>query len=133
LRNYSPLFAFILALVSLSMAALDQHFQSHARPTEDKRSLSEVAAAATKRILKEKVLKEESPKPVKAASSGLRLASVGVGLLSFALAAISWVRKEHARLSGTAAAIAILGICWEWVLVGVGIAFLFLILSAFLS
>ena len=54
----------------------------------------------------------------------------GLGFLAIVLGVVSWVRKENHRISSAAAALGILVVAWEYVLIAAGVAIVILILGS---
>jgi hypothetical protein len=119
----------IIGFGALILAAFESHLIATNPPPEDTRTLSQLAAEAGKKTLKEKFLKEEATKPPPKPFSPVRLAYTLLGLIAMALGTVSWIRKEHIRMAGGAIAVGLIAICWHWVLIGVGIAIVIFILA----
>jgi|UniRef100_UPI00378353C8 hypothetical protein len=127
----------VIALIAVSLAAFRNNYIHPAPPPEPpKPTLREVAGEAAKKLLEEKILRKQptAPAPVNKDSSRLplhpyQMVYTALGLLGFTLGVLSWCRKDHIRLAGAAAAIGLMAVCWEWVLIGVCIAIVILILA----
>lgn len=126
-----------IGLIAVSLAAFRNNFiQQSPQPEPQKTTLMEVAGEATKRLLEEKILRRHQPAPSSSFADSKRpllhpyqMVYTALGLLGFALGILSWCRKEHVRLAGAAAAVGLMAVCWEWVLIGVCVAVVVLILS----
>ncbi len=123
--------------MAVSLAAFQNNFihQSPA-PEPQKTTLKEVVGEAAKKLLEEKILRKQqvSQNSIQEDSRRLplhpyQMVYTSLGLLGLALGIISWCRKEHIRLAGAAAAVGLMAVCWEWVLIGVCIAIVILVVS----
>lgn len=129
MRHRYSLFGLIVGFLAVAVAAFESHLVASTPPVEDKRTFRELATEAGKKVLKEKVLKEEPVEPAPKPFHPVRIAYSLMGLAAMGLGAISWIRKEHIRMSGGAIALGLVAICWQWVLVGVCIAVVIFLLS----
>jgi len=129
MRHRYSIIGLIVGFLAVAIAAFESHLAATTPPVEDKRSFRELATEAGKKVLKEKVLKEEptevSPKPF----HPVRVTYTLMGLAAMGLGAVSWIRKEHVRMSGGAVALGLVAICWQWVLIGVCIAVVIFLLA----
>ncbi|MEZ5305304.1 MAG: hypothetical protein R3F11_32380 [Verrucomicrobiales bacterium] len=100
-------------------------FQHDLRPPPEPRpkpTLKEVAAEATKHLIQEKILKEKSGESARLGErrhDAIEITFMGLGLVAIILGTISWVRKEHIRLSSGAIALGVIAVAWEVVLLGI--------------
>ena len=129
MRHRFAIIGLIIGFLAVVIAAFETHLVATNPPPEDKRSLGELAAEAGKKLLKEKVLKEETAEPPAKPFHPVRITYTLLGLAAMALGAISWIKKEHVRMSGGAVALGLIAICWQWVLIGVCIAVVIFILA----
>ena len=130
MRHYFATIGLILGFIAVGLAAFETHLiASEPPPPEDERSLKELAVDASKKILKEKVLKEEVPPPPEKPFHPIRVTYMLLGLGAMGFGLTSWIKKEHIRMSGGAAALGLMAICWQWVLIGVCIAVVIFILA----
>jgi len=53
----------------------------------------------------------------------------GLGFVAIVLGVVSWVRKDHIRISGGAVALGLMAIAWQYVLIASGIAIIIFILA----
>lgn len=118
-----------LGFLAVGLAAFETHLAASAPPKEDKRTLGELAGEAGKRMLKEKVLKEEPAEPPRRPFHPVRVAYTLLGLAAMGLGVFSWIRKEHIRMAGGAMALGLIAVCWQWVLVAVCIAIVIFLLA----
>lgn len=131
MRHLYSSIGLIVGFLALALAIFESHLVASESPKDDKRSLSELASEAGKKLLKEKILRE---KPVTQSSKPfhpIRITYTLLGLAAIGLGTFSWIKKEHVRMSGGAVALGLLAICWQWVLIGVCIAVIILILAYF--
>ncbi|MBL9205364.1 MAG: hypothetical protein JNN01_09785 [Opitutaceae bacterium] len=75
-------------------------------------------------------LKPKKDEPNSQPASVVRIAYTALGLMAIGLGVVAWTRKEQARIAGGAAALGLIAVAWQWVLLGVGIAVLLLILAS---
>jgi hypothetical protein len=130
MRHWYSTIGLILGFVAVAIAAFESHLVASA-PKEDKRSLRELATEAGKKLLKEKVLKEEAPPPPPKPFHPVKITYTVLGLAAIGFGAFSWIKKEHVRMSGGAVALGLLAVCWQWVLIGVCIAVVIFLLAQF--
>ena len=55
----------------------------------------------------------------------------GLGFIAIILGVVSWIRKENHRVSASAAALGIIAVAWEYVLIAAAVAVLLLIVGSF--
>ena len=117
----------LLGFIGLCVAAFDTHAVK-AEPKEEKRGrVLEIGTA--KHTLTLKLRKDDPPPPPPTPIQPLRIAYTALGLGAIGLGTFSWIRKEHIRMSGGAAALGLLAVAWQWVLIGVCIAIVIFILA----
>ena len=136
MSNRLAVIGLVIALIAVGMAAFRNNYLYPAPTTEaPKTTLKKVAGEAAKKLLEEKILRRQpAAPPVHEDPRHLplhpyQMVYTALGLLGFTLGILSWCRKEHIRLAGAAAAVGLMAVCWEWVLIGVCIAIVILILS----
>lgn len=129
MRHRFATIGLIVGFLAVVIAAFESHLAAANPPPEDKRSLRELATEAGKKVLKEKVLKEEPSEPPPKPFRPVRVVYTLLGLAAMGLGAISWIKKEHIRMSGGAVALGLVAICWQWVLIGVCIAVVIFLLA----
>ena len=125
-RNIFGLIGIVIALAGIGVAV----FQDHLRPPpEPAVNLGEAALAKGKQWLgvESKEVKEEPASTI----DWVTIAQFALGFLGIVLGAVSWVRKENHRISSLSAALGLIVVAWEYVLVAVGVAVLMLILGQF--
>ncbi|HEX2861677.1 MAG TPA: hypothetical protein VHN79_08555, partial [Lacunisphaera sp.] len=59
----------------------------------------------------------------------VRISYTLLGLAAMSLGTVSWIKKEHIRMSGGAVALGLVAICWQWVVIGVCIAAVIFVLA----
>ena len=129
MRHRFAIIGLIVGFLAVGVAAFESHLVAKSRPSEDKRSLRELTTEAGKKMLKERVLKEEPVAPAPKPFHPVRIVYSLMGLAAMGLGAISWIKKEHIRMAGGAIALGLIAICWQWVLIGVCIAVVIFLLS----
>lgn len=131
MRHLYSSIGLILGFVAIAIAAFESHLAASEPPKEDKRSLRELAGEASRKLLKEKVLKEAPATPPPKRYHPVRITYTLLGLAAMGLGTFSWIKKEHIRMSGGAAALGLLAVCWQWVLIGVCIAVVIFLVAHF--
>ena len=103
---------------------------------EEKRSLKELAIEASKKYIKEKLLKEESTTKenekesiVPKISDSITYTYYGLGLISIILGIISFIRKENSRLAISSFSCGLIAVAWTYVMYAVGVAIIIIIIS----
>lgn len=130
MRHSFSTIGLIFGFIAVGIAAFETHIiASEPPPPADGRSLKELAIDASKKILKERVLKEDAPPPPEKPFHPIRVTYMLLGLSALGLGMTSWIKKEHIRMSGGAAALGLMAICWQWVLISVCIAIVIFILA----
>ncbi len=129
MRHRFATIGLIIGFLAVAVAAFEDHLVAPNQPPEDKRSLGELATEAGKKLLKEKVLKEETAEPPAKPFHPVRIIYTLLGLAAMGLGAVSWIKKEHVRMSGGAVALGLVAVCWQWVLIGVGVAVVVFLLA----
>jgi uncharacterized membrane protein YidH (DUF202 family) len=116
----------VVGLIAVGIAIFQDDLRSGSMPEKSKESLSltEVAVEAGKNLFKEKILKQE---PASSAGQGrsrdaITLTYLGLGFLAIVLGVVSWVKKDHIRVSGSAVGLGLIAVAWQYVLIGVVIA-----------
>ena len=135
MRNIFSIVGLVLGFVAIGMAAFEKHATAAEAPKEDKRSMKELATEAGKKLIKEKILKEEQPDstPKPEPFRPTRIAYTFLGLLAIAFGGLAWIRKENIRMAGGAIAAGLIAVAWEYVLSAVGAAIFIIILTIFLG
>ena len=126
MKNIFGLIGIVIALAGLGVAV----FQEHLRPPPEPISvtLGEAALAKGKQWLgvgSEEIAAEQS------AIDWVTIVQFALGFIGIALGAVSWIRSENHRVSALAAALGLVVVAWEYVLVAVGVAVLILFLGSF--
>jgi hypothetical protein len=129
MRHLFAAIGFVIGILAVGIAAFENHLDAAKPRVEDSRSVGQLAGEATKRLLKEKILKCQPPRPVPEKFPPARIAYTLLGVMAIGLGALSWARREHVRLAGGAAALGMLAVCWPWVMVGVMVAVLLFLLA----
>jgi hypothetical protein len=57
------------------------------------------------------------------------LVYAALGFLAMVLGIVSWVKKDHIRISGGAISLGLMAVAWQYVLIGVTIAIIIFILA----
>jgi hypothetical protein len=109
-----------LGFAAICVAAFESQVVASEPPKPEKRGVLEVGAG--NRTLTLKLRKEEPPPPVRRAFHPMRVTYTVLGLAAIGLGTFSWIKREHVRMSGGAAALGLIAVAWQWVLIGVCIA-----------
>jgi hypothetical protein len=118
----------ILGFIAICVAAIDSHAARTEPPKEEKRGgVLEIGTA--KHTLTLKLRRDEQSPPPPRQIQPLRITYTALGLAAIGLGTLSWIRKEHIRMSGGAAALGLLAVAWQWVLIGVCIAIVIFVLA----
>lgn len=129
MRHRYSLIGLLVGFLAVAVAAFENHLAAATPPPEDRRSLRELATEAGKKVLKERVLKEEPKEPAATPFHSVRITYTLLGLAAIGFGAVSWIKKEHIRMSGGAVALGLVAICWQWVLIGVCITIVIFLLA----
>lgn len=133
----------VVGLIAVGIAIFQDDLFAEPEPVvEEEVSLKELALEASKKLIKEKLLKEEGeePEPPKGKKTvlgmeiderhnGVQLTYMALGFAAMVLGTISWVKKDHIRISGGAVALGLVAVAWQYVLIGVLIAIVILVLA----
>ena len=119
----------VIGLIAVGLAI----FQDDLRP---KPTLKELAVEASKKVLSENILKkgegkESSIVSPPASRDGVYLSYMILGFIAMILGIVSWVKKDHIRISGGAISLGLMAVAWQYVLIGVAIAVVILIIANF--
>jgi hypothetical protein len=137
MKHRLSIVALVFGLLAVGLASFQNNFvhtspQPH--PSEDGKTLKEVAADAAKKLLREKVL-HDSP-PAKSPADSRRqplhpyqMLYTSLGVLAIGLGIYAWTQKAQTRLAAAAIGLGLIAIAWEWVLFAVGIAVVVFFLS----
>ena len=149
MREYIGIIGLVLGVIAVGVAIFQGNIRDIVSPPEpvvqDERSIKDLAIGAGKRIVTDK-LREKADEPAtqqpqeEPKKSGLfsnisdkyDRVSMVYALLGFAamvLGVISWVKKDHIRISGGAISLGLMAVAWQYVLIGVTIAIIILIIA----
>lgn len=133
----------VVGLIAVGIAIFQDDLFAEPEPVvEEEVSLKELALEASKKLIKEKLLKEEGEEPeppkgkktvlgmeIEERHNGVQLTYMALGFAAMVLGTISWVKKDHIRISGGAVALGLVAVAWQYVLIGVLIAIVILVLA----
>lgn len=128
MRHLYSSIGLILGFLGICVAAFDSHAAQAEPPTNENRG-GVLEIGAGKRTLTLKLRKDEPPPPTRRFKQPLRIAYTALGLAAIGLGTFSWIKREHIRMSGGAAALGLMAVAWQWVLIGVLIAIVIFILA----
>lgn len=127
----------IVGLIAVCLAIFQNDLRPQKPPPEPKPepTLKELAVEAGKKVINDKILKkEDDPPPIPedpltASHDRIELTYMTLGFLAMVLGVVSWVKKDHIRISGGAISLGLMAVAWQYVLIGVVIAVVILILA----
>lgn len=127
----------IVGLIAVGLAIFQNDLRPQKPPPEPKPepTLKELAVEAGKKVINDKILKkEDDPPPIPedpltASHDRIELTYMTLGFLAMVLGVVSWVKKDHIRISGGAISLGLMAVAWQYVLIGVVIAVVILILA----
>ena len=125
----------IIGFAAIGTAAYqDQIRESLNPPTEDNRTLKELALEASKKFLKKNILKEDDTQREKEASKPQKdfvsITFYGLGIISIFLGIGSYIRKENLRLSISSFSCGLIAVAWSYVMYAVFVFILLLLISS---
>ncbi len=120
--NRIGLLGILIALIGVSVAVLQDDLRSRIAPDSPK-LVERVAVKGIKLFGNTKV--KETKHDV------VDFIYIGLGLVAFALAAVSYIVNENHRISAAAAALGIIALAWQYVLIGFVIAVVVFFLASF--
>lgn len=105
-------------------------------------SLKDLAVEASKKLIRDKWLNKDDAKPepskekktvlgmeIDVRHNGVQLTYMALGFAAMILGTVSWVKKDHIRLSGGAVALGLVAVAWQYVLIGVVIAIVIFVIA----
>jgi hypothetical protein len=121
-RNRIGIIGIVIALLGVGVAVFQDDIRSHfdTAPVEVKDRVIQKGAE----LFGVKVESETTRDKV-------TFLQFGLGFVGIVLGVVSWIRKENHRVSSSAAALGIVAIAWEYVLIAAGFAVLALIVGSF--
>jgi hypothetical protein len=148
MREHIGVVGLILGVIALGIAIFQGNIRDLVSPPEpevrDERSIKELAIGAGKKVLADKLREKQgdpvTQTPAKAEKNGLfsgisdkydgvALAYAVLGFVAMVFGIISWVKKDHIRISGGAISLGLMAVAWQYVLIGVAIAIIILIIA----
>ena len=125
-----------VGLIAIGVAAFQNNLRPEPPPPEPEPTLKELAVDAGKKLIEEKILKKDSDSSADNESimeeryDTVQLTYMGLGFVALILGVISWIRKDHIRISGGAVSLGLMAIAWQYVLIGIAVAVVILILAS---
>ena len=152
LRNYLSMVGLFFGATAISIAVFQESILELSNPTQpkvvqekkEKETLKGVLLEIGKEALKDKFLKKEKQKEIqkeiqkekpkkiiksKLINNWVQVLYSILGLIALFCGILSWVYKDHIRLSGASIATGLIAIAWHYVLIGVCIAVVIIVLS----
>lgn len=120
--NRIGLLGILIALIGVSVAVLQDDLRLRIAPDSPK--LIERVAVKGIKLFGNTAVEEDK-------HDAVDFLYIGLGLVAFALAAVSYITNENHRISATAAALGIIALAWQYVLIGLIIAVVVFFLASF--
>lgn len=118
----------IIGAIALFVAIFSNDIEAKLDPPVEK-STTQLLLDAGKTFLKTSVLKEEVTE--ENILSKVDYAYMTLGFIAMVIGVISWVKKDHVRISGAAVSLGLVAVAWQYVLVAVVFAVVLLIIFSF--
>ena len=127
----------IIGLIAVGLAIFQNDLRPQKPPPEPKPepTFKELAVEAGKKVINDKILKKEADPPpipedpLASPHDRIELTYMILGFLAMILGVVSWVKKDHIRISGGAVSLGLMAVAWQYVLIGVLIAVVILIVA----
>ncbi len=119
-KSYFAAAGLLFALVGIALAAFEPDIGSVG--TKDETALERLTSVGAR------LIGGDDPVVSQPQSLG-RYLFMGAGVLAIVMAAIGFLRHEHLRLVGLAAALGLVAVAWDYVLIAVGLAVLLVVIS----
>jgi hypothetical protein len=148
MKRYIGIIGLVIGVVAVGIAIFQGNIRDVVSPPEtevqDERSIKELAVEAGKKMLVDKLReKQTDPMPQRPSLSekngffsgvsekydSVALVYAALGFLAMVLGIVSWVKKDHIRISGGAISLGLMAVAWQYVLIGVTIAIIIFILA----
>ncbi len=130
--KYFGVIGLIIGLLALTTAVFQGDLRAAFKPANDD-SLKFLAIKAGKSLIKRKVLGQQQPDVLERVANDthdmIQIIYMALGLLAIIFGIISWLNKEHIRMSGVVISLGLVAIAWQYVIIAVIIAILILIIS----
>ncbi|VAW66193.1 hypothetical protein MNBD_GAMMA09-3444 [hydrothermal vent metagenome] len=134
--HYFGISGLFIGVIAIIIAIFQGDIRAAVEPLQptDNARLKELVVDAGKLLIKQKILgiKEKQSAPdeiITETHNWVQFIYIGLGILAIILGVISWINKEHIRLSGAAISLGLIAVAWQYVLIAVVIAVIILILS----
>jgi hypothetical protein len=148
IKNYIGITGLIIGIIAVGIAIFQGNIRDVVSPpkpvVQDERTIQQLAMEAGKKILADK-LREMQKDPVPQLPStpeksrifagvsdeydSVAMVYAVMGFIAMVLGIVSWMKKDHIRISGGAISLGLMAVAWQYVLVGVTIAIIILIIA----
>lgn len=115
----------VIGAIALFVAIFSNDIERKLYPPEEK-TTTQLLMDVGKTLLKSKVLKEEIEEDK---LSKVDYCYMSLGFVAMIIGIISWVKKDHVRISGAAVSLGLIAVAWQYVLIAVVIAVVLIIIS----
>ncbi len=148
MREYIGLMGLVIGTIAVGIAIFQGNIRDVVSPPEpevqNERSIKELAVDAGKKMLADRLReKQENPVPPPTSNSeksgmfsgvsdkydSVSMVYALLGFIAMVLGVVSWVKKDHIRISGSAISLGLMAVAWQYVLIGVTIAIIILIIA----
>ena len=148
MREYIGIVGLVIGVIAVGIAIFQGNIRDAVTTPEpevqDERSIKELAIGAGKKILADKLRENQEdqvPQPTSTPEKSGIFSGVSdkydsvaliyavLGFIAMVLGIVSWVKKDHIRISGGAISLGLMAIAWQYVLIGVTIAIIIFILA----
>jgi len=116
----------VIGLMAIFVAIFQKDIENRISPPEEQ-SAKEILFEAGKKLLKDKIQVESAE--VKSSLSPVDYIYMILGFIAISIGVISWIKKDHIRISGAAISLGLVAIAWEYVLIAIGVAVIIFILA----
>ncbi len=148
MKGYIGIIGLVIGVIAVGIAIFQGNIRDVVSPPEpevqDERSIKELAVEAGKKMLVDKLREKQTDsmpqRPSVSEKTGffsgvgekydsVALVYAVLGFLAMVLGIVSWVKKDHIRISGGAISLGLMAVAWQFVLIGVTIAIIIFILA----
>jgi len=117
----------VVGAIALFVAIFSNDIEKKLDPPEEK-TTTQLLMDVGKTLLKSKVLKEEVEEEDNL--SKVDYCYMSLGFVAMIIGIISWVKKDHVRISGAAVSLGLIAVAWQYVLIAVVVGVILIIISS---
>jgi hypothetical protein len=141
MKHHFGIIGLVVGLIAIGVAIFQDDLRAYevqlepAVEAKPELTLKELAIEAGRKVIEDKILKEDAESPVvvaeppPAARDKIELIYMVLGFFAMVLGVVSWAKKDHIRISGGAISLGLMAVAWQYVLIGIVIAVVILVLS----